>query len=356
MPLQRKLHSVYRSTDAFIEIQLHEDGLPVGSDGVLSCNLTFRRPGSEDVTISSDVQPSWFELQYPAVYRDRAINVIRVNLKDVPDPPGDGRWDCHVTIFDALSSGGFHCGSFKVDLKSLLQGIEVIGFLGDQDSNLGTTRQLELNFDSFSGQNRGVFLYAATTNGNTLSDLDSAVYEIEEDGNIIATGSLLPSDQITFVEVTANCVRALIPIGDATTGDVIVRVTYTWTTTGGSTPRQLSIQALAMRNVSQADLAAPFDEDEAYSAGAGAGGDPVSVTPSGAGDLVLTLAMLGNPSTSPAVLDPEGYTDGTPQAAGSFDFNMSYRIVDDATQQDIDWTSPHASGGWLLYAAVIRPA
>jgi hypothetical protein len=117
VPLERKLHLIHPLVDSFIEIALTENGLLVGSEGVIRCDLTFKRPGSTSVSFSSATTPTWFTLAFPSIVNGRALNVIRVNLKDVPDPPANGRWQCNVTIRDALSVGGMTCGAFDVDIQ-----------------------------------------------------------------------------------------------------------------------------------------------------------------------------------------------------------------------------------------------
>jgi hypothetical protein len=117
VPLERKLHLVHPLVDSFIEIAITENGLPVGSEGVIRCDLTFKRPGSTSVSFSSATNPTWFTLAFASIVNGRALNVIRVNLKDLPDPPANGRWKCNVTIRDALSVGGMTCGAFDVDMQ-----------------------------------------------------------------------------------------------------------------------------------------------------------------------------------------------------------------------------------------------
>jgi hypothetical protein len=117
VPLERKLHLIHPLVDSFIEIAVTENGLPVGSEGVIRCDLTFKRPGSTSMSFSSDTVPSWFTLAFPSIVNGKELNVVRVNLKDIPDPPANGRWQCHVTIWDALSVGGMTCGAFDVDIQ-----------------------------------------------------------------------------------------------------------------------------------------------------------------------------------------------------------------------------------------------
>jgi hypothetical protein len=82
------------------------------------CDLTFERAGSTSISFTSDDEPTWFDLQFPAVVNGREMNVVRVNLGNVPDPPAGGRWECRVTILDELSS--FDCGVFNVEFPQQL--------------------------------------------------------------------------------------------------------------------------------------------------------------------------------------------------------------------------------------------
>jgi hypothetical protein len=123
--LERKLHIIHRTSDVFVDIAITENGIPVASDGVVRCDITFERPGSASVTISSADNPAWFDLQFPTTVNGIDMNVVRVNLGNAPAVALSGRWDSRVTIFDTL--GSFDCGVFKVEFAQLGDGAPGIG-------------------------------------------------------------------------------------------------------------------------------------------------------------------------------------------------------------------------------------
>jgi hypothetical protein len=119
MPLERKLSVLVRGHDSIVEILLLEDGIPVDSTGVERCEIVFKRPGSADVTISSadSGQGSWFDFEYPLIINGEARTVIRANFRDLSDPPANGRWQCHVFIWDLEHISGRLWGYYDVEIR-----------------------------------------------------------------------------------------------------------------------------------------------------------------------------------------------------------------------------------------------
>lgn len=114
------LNVVVRDRDSIIEISLLENGLLVGSDGITRCDLVLKRLGMDDLPLSSvgAGQESWFDLQYQVTVGGRAVNVIRINLKDIEDPPPDGRCEGHVFLWDEEHTSGRFWGTIPIEIRA----------------------------------------------------------------------------------------------------------------------------------------------------------------------------------------------------------------------------------------------
>lgn len=107
---------VVRGTGSFVTLLLHERGVVVPSDDITRCDLVLRRPGVADVLISSAERASWFELQYLYDYGGRQINVVRIDLSALVDPPPDGHCEALAFLWDAEHPSGQLFGVIDIEL------------------------------------------------------------------------------------------------------------------------------------------------------------------------------------------------------------------------------------------------
>lgn len=119
MTLQNQLYVVVRGKDSLIDLPLTEDGALVSSDGITRCDLVFRREGVASVAFSSSSsQASWFVLQQDTVLDGVAVKVVRVNLRQIPATPVDGRYKVDVFLWDADFTNGRLWATLDVEVRA----------------------------------------------------------------------------------------------------------------------------------------------------------------------------------------------------------------------------------------------
>lgn len=116
MTLERQLYKVVRGKDSPIEIPLLEAGAISESTEITRCDLTFRRDGVADITFSSDNDPSWFTLQDPESVDGQIKNIIEINLRQIPTPPANGRYEVDVYLWDSEYTNGRLWGTIDIEI------------------------------------------------------------------------------------------------------------------------------------------------------------------------------------------------------------------------------------------------
>lgn len=117
MTLANRLYRVDRGKDSIIEIVIQDEGKAVDSTQVTRCDLVFKRSGVADISFSSSVDASWFTLSDPEEVDGLDVNVIEINLRQLPDPPAAGRYRVDVHLWDSEYVNGRFWGTIDVEVR-----------------------------------------------------------------------------------------------------------------------------------------------------------------------------------------------------------------------------------------------
>lgn len=229
--------------------------------------------------------------------------------------------------------------------------VDPIAYLEATTFTSSTTHTASVNFGIIDEQNLGIVAQVAMTNGNTLVNRTAFTYRVLLDGVEIAAGNL-SSQQVSFIEVTANTARFYEAVGAGGAGDLEVEVTATFS---NSALRRVQLIVGLFANCNQADFASLFDSDSSFDTADPLGGPTLTVTPDDAGDLVFTMAAEALNATM-TVIAPTDFTMADELTGASFRFRAGHRVETAVAPVVIDWTTARALGGHDIFAGVIRHA
>lgn len=118
MTAARAFYKLTKGKNSPYNIILTDADAILDSTGVTRCDLNFIKDGVAGAVISSDVNPSWFNLQYSLSYEGVATNAIRIDLKDATINPG--RYEVEIFVWDAVSTSGRFAGTINTQVDGPL--------------------------------------------------------------------------------------------------------------------------------------------------------------------------------------------------------------------------------------------